>query len=653
MKYVTQFTVKQVCDILDVKLSGKYDDIKDNTLTNISINVNSLARGGAFILSGSNQQEREEGLAKAIKKNPQFLIAGKASHKLVEAVDIPYIIVKDPYDAMVKLSGYIRKKLDLTVVGVTGSLGKTTTKEMIYSVLKQEYVADKNFGNRNNTKGIFNSLQLVDKDVQFYVQEFGVAIGKKSMESKINACLPDAAVITNISEPHLDVFGTKENILKEKVKLITEMPEGCPAFLNYDDNLLKQVKLDKHPVISFAILNKDADYYAENIQFVEDYITFDAVHEERRTAIVLHSREKHNIGNALVAMAVGEYFHVPLDKIVEGINSFRSEGIRQSLVNIGGYKLYVDCYNTAPVSLLGAIEVLEHLPVEADGKRIAVLGDIVRLGEEEKKIHKDIGEKISASKVDLVLCFGNYNAQIMARAIRSKGVAALYTDNREELNNWMRRLIRQNDVTLIKGPVARLLSKSIDQVFGTSYHVRSEHHERVRYADYQIDVIFEKEDASKTTAALLEYHGKDEVHTVLPTYNNIDIFCIAANCFKDNNRIREVFVSEPIYNISDGAFQGCCNLTTVSLPNTMKVIGNQAFKNCASIKEIFIPAGVIDIGEKAFSDCTQLEKIILPGSIGHIGTDAFDNCPNVNIYCENNSYAYNYAVENNILYTIV
>lgn len=648
MEYVTQYTVKQVCDILGAELPAEYRSAEQNTLTNIATIVNSLATGGAFILSGKNKEDREEQLIKARKKKPQLIIAGRASRNLSQLKDIPHIFVKDPYDAMVQLSGHIRNELGLTVVGVTGSLGKTTTKEMIHSVLNQAYVADKNFGNRNNTKGIFNSLQCVEKNVQFYVQEFGVAIGKKSMESKVNACLPNAAVITNISDPHLDVFGSRENILKEKIKLVTEMPEGCPAFLNYDDGLLKQVKLEHHPIVSFALENKNADYYADNIQFIEDYITFDAVHGTRRTPIVLHSREKHNIGNALVAMAVGEWFQVPLDKIVAGIDSFRSQGIRQSLTNVGGYHLYVDCYNTAPISLLGAIDVLERLPVEPGGKRIAVLGDIVRLGTEEERLHREVGEKIGRSTLDLVLCFGNYNAKRMAETIRKEGTAVLYTDDRTVLNDWMRWLITKKDVTLIKGPVARLLSKSIDQVFGTSYHVRSEHHENIRQNDYLMDIIFEKEDHTKTTAALLEYRGKDKVHTVPAVCNGVDIFCIYTNCFKENKTLAEVIIPEPIYNISESAFQGCAKLADVALPKTLKVIGDKAFSGCTALKELVIPEGTIDLGEQAFASCKALKQVTLPNSIGHIGDNTFEDCPNVTLLCEAGSYAQQYATEHGL-----
>lgn len=653
MKHKNKFTVKQICQLLDTELPEKYKSIEDEVLTNVAFVVNSLSKGGAFMLSGKSKEDREETLLKALKKNPLFIIAGNASRNIKALKEVPHIIVPNPYDAMVILSSHIRNELGLKVVGVTGSLGKTTTKEIIHSVLSQQYKSNKNFGNRNNTKGIFNSLQQIDPDTEFYVQEFGVAIGKKSMESKVNSCLPNAAVITNISDPHLDHFGSKENILKEKIKLVTEMNAGCPAILNYDDPLLREVKLDNHPIISYALKNKDADYHAENIEFVDDYIKFDAIHKGITTPVVLHTREEHNVANALAAMAVGEWFNVPIEKIVEGLDSFRSEGIRQSLTNVGGYQLYVDCYNTAPVSLLGSISVLERLPVEPGGKRVAVLGDIVRLGTEEKNIHREVGKTIGKSTIDLVLCFGNYNAEILAETIRKEGTAALYTEDRNVLNDWMRGLITKKDVTLIKGPVARLLSKSIDQVYGTSYHVRSEHYELIKHKQYQVDVIHEKEDHNKKTAALMKYYGKDKKVIVPVEYKGTDIFCIYTECFSKNINIEELVIPKPIYNISEKAFSSCTSLKKVVLPETLMVIGDSAFSGCTALEELVIPLGTIDIGEKAFTSCGNLKNIVIPASVDHIGDDAFADCPNITISCNEDSYAHKYAEENDLRFVLI
>ena len=220
-----KLTVQEICDILEIKLPAEYASLANETVTNITSVVNSLAPGGVFILYGKNAEERERLLKRALSEKPKLVLAGKASRSLPQLQEVPHAFVKDGYGSVVRLSAAFREKLGLTVVGVTGSLGKTSTKELLHAVLSQQYVADKNFGNRKNTTGIFLSMQEIKNDVEYYVQEYGVAIGSRSMESKIQACVPNAAVITNISDPHVEILGSRENILKEKIKLVTEMAD--------------------------------------------------------------------------------------------------------------------------------------------------------------------------------------------------------------------------------------------------------------------------------------------------------------------------------------------------------------------------------------------------------------------------------------------
>lgn len=326
---------------------------------------------------------------------------------------------------------------------------------------------------------------------------------------------------------------------------------------------------------------------------------------------------------------------------------------RQNLTNVGGYRLFIDCYNTAPVSLLGAIEVLEKLSVEPGGKRVAVLGDIVRLGDDEKRLHQETGAKIGKSNLDLALCFGNENAKIMADAIREAGTAALYTSDRDELNMWMRGLITRKDITLIKGPVARLLSRSIDQVWGTSYHVISEHYELITRDDCRFKVIFEKEDHNKKMAALINYDGSDSVLTLPSHCDDVDVFCVGSRCFFKNFLLNAVTIPAPIFNIADSAFRACRKMETVSLPGTLKVIGSKAFRYCTSLTEVTIPEGVIEIGAEAFCHCTKLSKITIPASVGNIGENAFAECKALTIRCVRDSYAHKYALEQQLRFELI
>lgn len=189
----------------------------------------------------------------------------------------------------------------------------------------------------------------------------------------------DACIVTNIGYPHVDLYGSIENILKDKMTIVENLREGGVAFLNYDDERIASYPVTKK-VISFGIKNRSADYRAENIVNRDGTLSFDVVHGGRRVPVVLNMYGEHNVINALAAFAVGEWFEVPENQIVKALYDFKSEGIRQSVYDIGGYHLYVDCYNSAPNSMIGSIKTLCGMDYGTNSRRVVLFGDIPRLG---------------------------------------------------------------------------------------------------------------------------------------------------------------------------------------------------------------------------------------------------------------------------------
>ena len=626
MIYKTQFTLKEVCDIVGTQVPEQCKDIENDILTNIAISPNFTEDGGGFFLAAGNKADRAERLKLALKNDLKIIFAGKIAAPLLEGVKVPVAYVEYAPDAITAAAHAIRARLNMKVVGVTGSLGKTTTKDFVHAVLSQTHIAAKGIGNQNTVFPMFNNLQKMSPDTDYFVQEFGIGI-KGTLPRTVKNCVPDAGIITNISDPHLDVYGTRENLLAEKLHVITTMADGAPAFLNYDDELLKKVELDNHPIISYAVENKEADYYAENIEVFSDHVKFDAVHNGEHIPVVVNALGAHNIGNALVAMAVGHWAGMANEDIVNGIAAYKSEGIRQNLVNIGGYQIFMDCYNTAPISLVNAVEALCKLPVEDGGKHIVVMGDIPRLGAKEKSIHVDTAKKIAATDADLIICFGDDNAELAAKTLRECGKAALYTSDRKQLNYWMDCLITRKDIALVKGSVARLLSRSVDQVYGTSFHIDSEKYERFDKYGLKGKIIYEKTDHDAKMVAFTKYAGNEKSMILPSQIDGHPSFAVGPKCFENNKDLEEIVISEGIYNIADRAFRGCSNLKKVTLPSTLKHIGNQAFRGCESLVEIVIPQGTTHIGDRAFAGCKSLEKANVPSSVGYMGKSAFDNCP--------------------------
>lgn len=652
--YTVRYTVGQVCDLLEVELPEQYRHLEHELPTRLSYSTNYLSAGSAFFLDG-NKEQRKTRLAKAIEERAMIVFTNSTVEELPDLAQLPHIHVDNVADAVVTLAKAMRAVHGHKIVGITGSLGKTTTKELVYAVLSRKYAARKSPGNLNGHRPMFELLQKIPHGTELFVQEFGAGLFPGMLAASTRLCKPDAAIITCIAHNHLDVFGTQENILKDKSKLITLMDPGCPAFLNYDDPLLRAFRSPAHTMIYFSAAgNHEADYYADSLEMFEDYMTFDIVHGETRIPVRLNAHGAHNVGNALVAAAVGQWFGVSDQQIAAGIASYKSQGYRQNMVNIGGYRLYVDCFNAAPLSILSGIEVLENMAVEEGGKRIAVLSEANHLGDQDIPVHLDLGKKIGRSKVDLVLCMGNDTAKLMADAIRKEGKAVLYTARREQLNEWMRGLITKKDITLVKGSLPRILTKSIDQVFGSCLHITQYHYEWKTQGDWRFKLHLEEgENFCKDTASLMQYQGCSSMLELPAACGDVDVYCVGPNCFFKDVDLRRVTIPAPIAHVCAGAFRGCLKLAEVTLPATLTGIGDKAFRYCSSLTKLELPEGVMDIGEEAFACCRRLKSINLPESVGHIGDNAFADCPRVTVRCVEGSYAHSYVLEHKIPFELV
>ncbi len=635
--YATQFNIKKICDILGYEIPESCKTIAEEPLTNISYaNVYMRAGGAAFIYK-RDYESASVAIDKAIRENVKIVFINDKNKYNPKLDKIPHIIIKSPFRDVIKISAQIRECLGIKVVGITGSVGKTTTKDIIYEVVKTKYRTSRSKSNENTIFPILDNMQSTRRETEIFIQEFGIAT-PSIMPKTVKACTPNISLITNISEPHIGLFHTRENILKEKLQMVYSMPLGSPVFLNYDDQLLKDVKLEEYPIISYATDNKDADYYAKNIEFTNSHISFDIVNkkENRTVKAKVHSMGIHNVNNAVGAYAIGNYLGISDNDIIKGISSFKPSWVRQNIVNVGGYTMYLDCYNTSPVGVVGAVNTLEKIPTGEEGKRIAILCDMGSLGELEEKLHIETGRAVANAKIDIVICFGGKNAECMAREIRQGGIETYYTDEREKLNQWIKEFIGKKDIALFKGSAFRTLHKSIDQVYGTNFHIITDFCDDSIANNFRIRTIWEDDEEhiindNLKTAALIKYMGNESIPNILDNYNGIPIFSIAENCFLGNHTISKAFIPESISNIDNSAFKNCDNLKQVILPNTLKLIGNAAFMNCSKLEEIVIPEEVIDIGDNAFRNCASLRKVSIPESIGKIGENAFADCPYVEI----------------------
>ena len=621
-------TLAEICDILDIKVPKELIEIKDDNLSCVSYSLKHIQKDCAYFLNtNAVYGDINNSIKQILADGAKVIFLEKSQLDMID-IEWPFVLVENRFLSVVKITSYLRNKTKVKVIGVTGSLGKTTSKDFIFEVLNVEYNAIKSLGNENTLVALIKNVQKLTDETDFFVQEYGIAT-PNVMPLTASACIPNASVITCISDPHVDRFGSKEGILKEKLRMVELMEEGSPVFLNYDDEMLSKVNLPNYNIISFAVNNKKADYHAENIKEIGDSIEFTIVHNNNRYPAIIHVRGTQNIGNALVAFAVGEYYNIPEKTILKGISNYRPKGIRQTMVNIGGYNMYLDAYNTAPKSLVDTMHTLEKLPVKNNGRRIAIIADIAKLGDFAEELHKETGSKLSNCNVDIIYCYGNINAKYMAENINNEFTKVYYTDDREVLNNWLRENVNTNDVLMFKGPVPRLLSKTIDQVFGTSYHISSEHFEYITQGDFRFKVIYEKENHKAKTLAIVNYYGNNKELVVPAELNGIKVFSIADNSFANNDTIEKVTLPDSIKNISMNSFRGCINLNSIILPKELLYIGKSAFRDCTNLNSIVIPDKVIHIDDRAFMNCKSMTKAVIPASVNYFGDKIFYRCPNI------------------------
>ncbi len=323
----------------------------------------------------------------------------------------PYIRVESTEIALKRLAAYYRRGLDIKVVGITGSVGKTSTKEMIASVVAQKYAVHKTAGNFNNEIGLPLTIFGIRPEHQVAILEMGISdFGE--MHRLAEMANPDICVITNIGLCHLENLGTRDGILKAKTECFDHMAEGGTAILNGDDDKLmtRTVVNGKAAVFYGMEAGAHKSIYATDIRN-HGFSGMEAVIHTPEGCVEAHITipGEHNVYNALAATAVGLQLGLTLSEIQQGIREARTIAGRTNLIEKNGIQVVDDCYNANPVSMEAALDVLSH----ADGRTIAVLGDMGELGENEAALHYGVGKCVAEKQIHTLFCAGTLAQEYM------------------------------------------------------------------------------------------------------------------------------------------------------------------------------------------------------------------------------------------------
>lgn len=557
--------------------------------------------------------------------------------------------VDDAFAAWVQITAAYRRQFNPKTICVTGSIGKTSTTSMTKAVFSSAFRTFCNTGNSNSPNFSSRNAQQITADIEAYVQEamedpFGVPGDISKMVQ------PQAAIVTVIGSSHLVSLGSQETILKSCLSIQEGMPEDGLLILNGDDPMQRNA-VCKRKHVFYAVNNTQADYYARNIREEDGKILFDVVYNGKTVPAVLHCFGKHNVGNAVAAFAAGKWAGMTDEQIVRGLASFRPEGIRQNLIEHGGYRLFLDCYNAARESMRSALSAFATINPKPGGKHIAVLADIKESGNREDDFHLEVGKMAAESCVDTLICFGE-NARLIAQGARENGMLDVYhTEDEVQLDAFLRQLVTRDDVVLFKGSRGMMLEKHVDNVYGTWFYENDD--AAIAESRYISDGLFRYRTYPDHAKVIEKLTNATDL--MIPDYvRGIPVTGIEAYVFANSRSYTtSVVIPETIKNIRKKAFYKVGRLKDVQIPESVLYIAESAFEMCWGLQNVDIAEGCIRLGDRAFANCTNLETVRLPASLHDIGEDAFTGCTQLTLLGPENSFAEQYAKENSLRFMAV
>lgn len=617
-----------IAEAAGVTLPEKFSYLGDYTVNSICSRSSELAPGNVFFY---RQQFRDKNDSKPMNEVIRLkLILRAVMRKTLFIFScrrlwpwIPHVVVKDAMEAHIAVIGWYRKRLPVKCIGITGSVGKTSTKDMMYHVLSQEFKTEKSRKNSNVQTKIGINVQRIREGTQFFIQEIGGGRpGGASRHSRMIA--PAVTVVTNIGTAHIGNYESQHELMKHKLQITAGMSsDGC-LFLNGDDPLLASV-VTEYRTCYFAVFNRNADYYADRICEIGHRTSFDIVSSSgERYPVELNVPGKYNILNAVCSFAVGKYLGMRESDIAKGLLQFKTEGTRQNLVNVGGYHLFVDCFNASADSVESALSVLVRLRTTPDGGKKAVIGDITGMGEQAEEINKQVAGILSSylNQLDELVLYGDNSQQIMNHIEGDTSKIRIYRSPRK-MNEWIRSSLKRGDVTLFKGSSKVKLDERIDDIFGTNFsdgkyveglHYVGRKHNGVKYR------IFDEHATVWGTA------GTSRQLKIKRRIGGKKVKKVRMGAFRGSKVLKEIRLGSQIRHIGTGSFAQCRKLESVVGGCRIVFIGKKAFEDCFSLKKIRLPETLRFLGAGAFENCRNLENIRIPGKCTNVAKRAFSGC---------------------------
>lgn len=437
--------LSEICKLFGAELGSE-----DVTVTGVSTDSRSVSENEIFLPIVGERFDAHDFIP-SIKKCAAALVER-------ECADAPFL--KIPVKSTIEALGILgrenfRKAGVPLTVSLTGSVGKTTTKEMCALVLSKKYKTRKTEGNLNNHIGLPQTLLSLDESVEAFVCEMGMNhFGELSYLAGLFKS--DIAMITNIGNAHIENLGSREGILKAKLEILEGLKKDGTLIINGDEPLFNTLDI---PQRIFRVgLSDTCDVFARNIETSAQGVNFECVTPIGSVSVTLPVPGKHNVVNSLFAMALAVLNDIPLEQGADALGEYIPSGMRQKIYEKSGCTVIADCYNAGVESMKASLEAM--CDMRGERLTVAVLADMLELGEMSEKFHREVGKRASELKIDVLIAFGD-NARFIVE--EAEGVEKYHFSDRSEFDNKIAEYIPKKPIILFKASRGMALEKTIAQ----------------------------------------------------------------------------------------------------------------------------------------------------------------------------------------------
>jgi len=430
MKPITLREVAAAC-------SGELHGDPDIKITSIVTDSRKACEGSLFAAIRGARADGHSFISMTVQQGASCALCEEAP-----TADVAYILVESTPVALKGIAEYYRSLFTIPFIGVTGSVGKTSTKELISSVLSQRYNVHKTSGNFNNELGVPLTLFGLEESHEVAVIEMGISgFGEMTRLSKM--VRPDISVITNIGCCHLENLGDRDGVLKAKTEMFTYLQDNGTIILCHDDDKLRTVTDYNGIKPIFYGTDSSDEYYADDIEeLLLDGVRCTLHHSDSAVTVTIPAMGRHNVLNALCAMAVGKQLGLTDEEIKNGIESFTNVGSRNRVIHTRGMTVIDDCYNANPTSTKAGLDTLSNFK----GRRVALLGDMKELGADELALHREVGAYAKAKGIDLLIAVG----ELSRSTAEGYGEGARYFATVDDCIAQLDSLLSVGDAVLVK-----------------------------------------------------------------------------------------------------------------------------------------------------------------------------------------------------------